>query len=101
MEENNDIDLNALDARDTVSRQTNAESAEVCNRCCFPIETGFVKQVWDKVHRVRARPGIANALTAAIVNAMFAKSAPPQNNARTIGFVTDAENSIGALEIAT
>ena len=55
MEENNDIDSHALDARDTVSRQTNEESTEVCNQCCFPIETGFVKQVWDKVHGVRAK----------------------------------------------
>ena len=70
--------------------------------------TVLIESVWARRNKIIAQYGVGfaeifsgplgayivgfTALTAAIVNATFAKNTPPQNNTPTIGFVTDAKN---------
>ena len=78
--------LDAIDARDGALRRVRATRI-VCRSKPVSRNTWGTKSTMR-----RTGSAVPNAIIADIVNAESAKNAPPQNNARTTGFVTAAEN---------
>ena len=82
--------LYAVDVRDGVIQRVTEEYSGVDNQRFFLIEAGSAKQAWAKANSAPETNGSAVCGHAATVFVAFAKIALPQNDTRTIGFVTAA-----------